>query len=713
MKRMIQKEAKKRISRYRSNQKFRMISAALSVLVVMGTVGGLILPAQTLTRKTQVLDCQYATHTHTETCYDSEKHLVCGYADYVVHQHDDSCYQDGKLVCTLPEIPEHKHTDACYQEQQELTCGMEESAEHQHDANCYETVKELTCGQQELHTHTADCYDENGQLTCGLMQLEQHQHGNACFKTVEQEEPQAEQNEPAPAEAVTAQPEANTNERNAPAETPTASAPATAETPTASAPTQNTEQQETPAAVAMPAQQFDGSTDAVTVHAEAPEGALPEGTTMTVTKVTEKNVIDSVTDAVNGKVKAVEAVDITFRNASGQEIEPAKEIRVTMTSKQIAKAEESVVVHVDDEGKAEVVEQEEKQPAKNAVAFDTNAFSVYALAYTVDFEYEVDGKTYNYSMQGGSAIGLKELLPMLGAVKDDTATEKNEVDAFVSDIADVRFSDESLIKVAHVDEDTTVGALKDKLGLDIQYSSKLKETDIEKLNAKELKAVDWALISLKAFDTEEYMTVTMKTGEVFQITVTDDQENPYGLDGKAFAITAYKNSNSTYYFISSDGTGISSSNNNCLKAYNFNPSSGGTPQGSSWTFEWTGEGKKYLIHDNQNRYIVIENDRVILTDKDTALDNPITVVSREGKYSFVNEKNNHALNIFGNSGFGSWTYSEGNSDFLMTLQNPSNMKTPGTIDTADTSGLLQINLFDYGPENELDKEARNNSNPYS
>lgn len=46
MQRKIQKKIRERLFRNRSNQKLRMVSAVLSVLVVTGTVTGLILPAQ-------------------------------------------------------------------------------------------------------------------------------------------------------------------------------------------------------------------------------------------------------------------------------------------------------------------------------------------------------------------------------------------------------------------------------------------------------------------------------------------------------------------------------------------------------------------------------------------------------------------------------------------------------------------------------------------
>lgn len=123
-------------------------------------------PAFSLTYKVEELNCPYQVHQHTESCYtevetqegEKEKILTCGQADYVIHEHNDDCCKDGALICSLPEIPNHQHTDSCYTEE-----------------------KELTCGQQELHTHREKCYDNDGQLICGLLGLEEHVHDTKCF----------------------------------------------------------------------------------------------------------------------------------------------------------------------------------------------------------------------------------------------------------------------------------------------------------------------------------------------------------------------------------------------------------------------------------------------------------------------------------------------------------------------------------------------------
>ena len=447
----------------------------------------------------------------------------------------------------------------------------------------------------------------------------------------------------------------------------------------------------------------DGSTVTVTVDAPA-EAGIPQGAELRVQEVARGSADwQGYEERALGAIGADEAelarfFDIAIVGEDGAEIQPAEPVSVEIALADAPVAGDASVVHFGEE--TEVVPATEDA---GVATFDASGFSVYGVVYTVDFHWNVDGQDFEYNLQGGDAIGLRDLVQALGVVKD-----ADEAGAFVKHATKVEFSTPELLAVSKVDEDTTVGKLKAKLHLEPEYSDEVTEEDVAKMDARQLVAPDWALVSLKPFDTDETLTVTMTNGEVVVIKVTDDQENPFGLDGKSFAITASKNG--TYYYLNNE---ISSGNGNCLRAYNYNPSSNGTPQGTTWTFEWTGEGKKYLIHDGQNHYILIENNKVSLTDRDTALANPITVASRDGKYSFINEKNNQALNIYGSEGFGRWGYSETNSDFLMTLQDPSNLKQPGTITTADTNGILQINLFDYGPEDELDKEANNNSSPYS
>ena len=87
------------------------------------------------------------------------------------------------------------------------------------------------------------------------------------------------------------------------------------------------------------------------------------------------------------------------------------------------------------------------------------------LSEWVDFHYNVDGKTYAYSIPGGTAVSLRELLPVIGVIADDADTKIDEVQKFDEQIVGVTFSDDSLVRVAHPQSDITLKELKDQLGV--------------------------------------------------------------------------------------------------------------------------------------------------------------------------------------------------------------------------------------------------------
>lgn len=180
-------------------ERVRMI---IAMIVVFVTVYTLIMPAIAIEKKSAAdmpgldagadgtsgsyeLSCPFVVHEHTDACYEEQdvldaygnptgekqKVLICGKADWVVHEHDAGCYQDGVLVCTLPEIKAHQHDKKCYEAQQVLTCQLPETDGHQHVDGCYSESQELTCTIPE-HTHSGACYSDvvvssNEVLTCG------------------------------------------------------------------------------------------------------------------------------------------------------------------------------------------------------------------------------------------------------------------------------------------------------------------------------------------------------------------------------------------------------------------------------------------------------------------------------------------------------------------------------------------------------------------
>lgn len=202
------------------NRRWRKILTVLGAVVVFVTAYILLMPAVAIERKNvceleehthtdecygQVLSCGKVgkgdeteapvtlefcctfleeLHTHTEECYDRENNVICGYADYAVHRHNDTCYEDGGLICPLLEVEEHEHTEACYQiNDSGYICGQEESEAHIHTDACYTDYRELTCekAEREGHTHTDACYTKEWETVCGQEESEGHTHTESCY----------------------------------------------------------------------------------------------------------------------------------------------------------------------------------------------------------------------------------------------------------------------------------------------------------------------------------------------------------------------------------------------------------------------------------------------------------------------------------------------------------------------------------------------------
>lgn len=171
------KQAAKLLQNKKGGYRKLAVFLCLALLVTAGTVTAFVLHGQAQEHTRRVLQCT-AVHQHTEGCYpegDPNAEPVCGLADFVVHTHNDLCYNEqGELVCTIEELEAHTHSEAdgCYT--RPLICGQQETAAHAHTADCYaEADKELICGEAERepveavegHAHTDACYE--APLICG------------------------------------------------------------------------------------------------------------------------------------------------------------------------------------------------------------------------------------------------------------------------------------------------------------------------------------------------------------------------------------------------------------------------------------------------------------------------------------------------------------------------------------------------------------------
>lgn len=244
----------------------------------------------------------------------------------------------------------------------------------------------------------------------------------------------------------------------------------------------------------------------------------------------ESAALAAVREASGAETATLEMVrffDITLQD-EGEETEPSDPVDVTIDFAEKTKVSgegDFYILHFtkDRKGKlsAAVLDEEDSgfDVAKNrlrGVNFTAESFSVYGVVYTVDFGFEFDGETRTLSIKGGDAIGLRQLLQELAICGDEEAAE-----AFMERIESVEFSDPELLWVGKVDEDTTTGQLMYENELVPEYSYGTTDQEFCRTYVREFKAPDWAMISLRPFDSEEALTITMKDGSQILISVKD------------------------------------------------------------------------------------------------------------------------------------------------------------------------------------------------
>ena len=156
-----------------------------------------------------------------------------------------------------------------------------------------------------------------------------------------QEEKPAE--EPAPAEEPEAEPVQEV------AEEPAAEEPQVEEEKPEEEEKEDDEEEEEK----FPAQSFVKTASGTTVRIDAPEGALPEGADVVVTAVAASAVEAKIESVAGGDIKVVKALDISFRDKDGKEIEPEKKVAVNFENANFSEINSTQVYHIADNGATE------------------------------------------------------------------------------------------------------------------------------------------------------------------------------------------------------------------------------------------------------------------------------------------------------------------------------------------------------------------------
>ena len=118
--------------------------------------------------------------------------------------------------------------------------------------------------------------------------------------------------------------------------------------------------------------------DDAIVSVTAEPYTFPEGTTVEIEEVVlGRTQVAAVAGVVEEEIVSYKAYDITFYNADGKEIQPAKPVKVNIESPAMAEADNLQVVHIEDNNrKATVVDVD---ATEEGLEFDAEHFSVYVV----------------------------------------------------------------------------------------------------------------------------------------------------------------------------------------------------------------------------------------------------------------------------------------------------------------------------------------------
>lgn len=159
--------------------------------------------------------------------------------------------------------------------------------------------------------------------------------------------------------------------------------------------------------VSMPEQVLSAvASDGATITIMAPEGSVPENSTVVAEPVENDSIAQSIEDALNEEDKTLneyKAYDITILDKDGNEIQPEKDVQVSITGVSVS-GEEKAVFHIDDSNKVEKVSD---TSVGQTTLFNAKSFSIYVLS-GADQGNAGQSNNRKYTMEVGQQITLAE-----------------------------------------------------------------------------------------------------------------------------------------------------------------------------------------------------------------------------------------------------------------------------------------------------------------
>ena len=169
---------------------------------------------------------------------------------------------------------------------------------------------------------------------------------------------------------------------------------------------------------------------------DAPEGALPKGTSLSVTPVTAEEVTALLGDTDYAGAEVLKSADISFANAEGVEIEPNSAVKVSFGVEGITSLEDIMVLHISDEGEVSEVALD-PESTLDTLVFSAAEFSTFTVTWyygyrqvTIHHGVMVNGSFTEFGTNGLPSSS-NSVYPTNGLDIDDYGTNDNNRYAYL------------------------------------------------------------------------------------------------------------------------------------------------------------------------------------------------------------------------------------------------------------------------------------------
>ncbi len=317
------------------------------------------------------------------------------------------------------------------------------------------------------------------------------------------------------------------------------------------------QEENTEAEILMPEMTLKYEIGEITIFAEVPEGSLPEGARLEVTPVEDDEKLERIKAAVDEETKIdhITAFDIRFLSAEGEETEPLAPVKVSMISPEIEKAEETVIVRLNDEWEEpEIMRQTDEETEENEVAFENDRASVFGFVFTPELteaEPEGEASIEKEETEAASAEGTQEALSdeAEAVVLMPEMTLKSEI-GDVTILAEVRegsLPDGTTLEVTRVEDEDTLErietAVDEETKIDHVAAFDIRFITPDGEEVEPLSPVRVSMISPEVEEAKDTLVVHLDDetleSEVMQQVDEKTEDNEVAFESASFSVYGF------------------------------------------------------------------------------------------------------------------------------------------------------------------------------